>query len=49
MRAWTGVDVVTDSSENRNVDVGVELKEDMKSYPFGFGRRVCPGQYMAHA
>ncbi|KAH6903412.1 cytochrome P450 [Coprinopsis sp. MPI-PUGE-AT-0042] len=26
-----------------------ELKEDMKSFPFGFGRRICPGQYMATA
>lgn len=26
-----------------------QLKEDMKSYSFGFGRRVCPGQHMAAA
>ncbi|KAJ7579273.1 cytochrome P450 [Mycena floridula] len=26
-----------------------KLREDLKSYPFGFGRRVCPGQYMATA
>ncbi|KAG5637609.1 hypothetical protein H0H81_004001 [Sphagnurus paluster] len=25
------------------------LREDLKSYPFGFGRRVCPGQYIATA
>ncbi|KAH9474283.1 Cytochrome P450 monooxygenase 64 [Psilocybe cubensis] len=23
------------------------IKQDLKSYSFGFGRRVCPGQYMA--
>jgi len=26
-----------------------KIKEEMKSYAFGFGRRVCPGQYMATA
>ncbi|RXW20920.1 hypothetical protein EST38_g4940 [Candolleomyces aberdarensis] len=26
-----------------------KLKDDLKSYPFGFGRRVCPGQHMATA
>jgi len=26
-----------------------KIKEELKSYPFGFGRRVCPGQYMATA
>lgn len=25
------------------------LRDDLKSYPFGFGRRVCPGQYIAAA
>ncbi|THV05169.1 cytochrome P450 [Dendrothele bispora CBS 962.96] len=25
------------------------LRDDIKSYPFGFGRRVCPGQHMATA
>jgi len=25
------------------------LRDDLKSYPFGFGRRVCPGQHMATA
>ncbi|KAI4524834.1 cytochrome P450 [Schizophyllum commune] len=25
------------------------LREDMKNYPFGFGRRVCPGSHMATA
>ncbi|KAG5652857.1 hypothetical protein H0H81_003356 [Sphagnurus paluster] len=25
------------------------LREDLRSYPFGFGRRVCPGQYIATA
>ncbi|KAJ3812998.1 cytochrome P450 [Lentinula aff. lateritia] len=27
----------------------VKLRDDLKSYPFGFGRRVCPGQHMATA
>jgi cytochrome P450 len=26
-----------------------KIKEELKSFPFGFGRRVCPGQYMATA
>ncbi|KAJ3769963.1 cytochrome P450 [Lentinula raphanica] len=26
-----------------------KLRDDLKSYPFGFGRRVCPGQHMATA
>ncbi|KAF8148666.1 cytochrome P450 [Crassisporium funariophilum] len=26
-----------------------KIREDMKAYTFGFGRRVCPGQYMASA
>lgn len=26
-----------------------KLKEDLKAYTFGFGRRVCPGQHMATA
>jgi len=25
------------------------IRDDLKAYTFGFGRRVCPGQYMAHA
>ncbi|KAG6828014.1 hypothetical protein H0H87_003076 [Tephrocybe sp. NHM501043] len=25
------------------------LREDLRSYPFGFGRRICPGQYIATA
>ncbi|KAK0201132.1 cytochrome P450 [Desarmillaria ectypa] len=25
------------------------LRDDIRSYPFGFGRRVCPGQYIATA
>ncbi|KIK68536.1 hypothetical protein GYMLUDRAFT_35978 [Collybiopsis luxurians FD-317 M1] len=25
------------------------VRDDLKSYPFGFGRRVCPGQHMATA
>ncbi|KAG5640716.1 hypothetical protein DXG03_007437 [Asterophora parasitica] len=25
------------------------LREDLKSYPFGFGRRVCPGMHIASA
>ncbi|KAF5376907.1 hypothetical protein D9615_007352 [Tricholomella constricta] len=28
---------------------GVRLREDLKSYPFGFGRRVCPGMHIATA
>ncbi|KAE9402946.1 cytochrome P450 [Gymnopus androsaceus JB14] len=35
--------IVTDA------DGRVELRDDLKSYPFGFGRRVCPGQHMATA
>ncbi|KAF9069856.1 cytochrome P450 [Rhodocollybia butyracea] len=27
----------------------MKLRDDLKSYPFGFGRRVCPGQHMATA
>ncbi|KAF5347626.1 hypothetical protein D9756_010668 [Leucocoprinus leucothites] len=26
-----------------------KIKEDLKAYTFGFGRRVCPGQHMATA
>ncbi|KAF8797498.1 cytochrome P450 [Phlegmacium glaucopus] len=26
-----------------------KIKEELKSYSFGFGRRVCPGQHMASA
>ncbi|KXN81394.1 O-methylsterigmatocystin oxidoreductase [Leucoagaricus sp. SymC.cos] len=26
-----------------------KIREDLKSYSFGFGRRVCPGQHMASA
>ncbi|KAK7047097.1 hypothetical protein VNI00_006761 [Paramarasmius palmivorus] len=26
-----------------------KIRDDIKSYPFGFGRRVCPGQHMATA
>jgi len=26
-----------------------KIKEDLKSFSFGFGRRVCPGQHMASA
>ncbi|KAF9262694.1 cytochrome P450 [Marasmius fiardii PR-910] len=26
-----------------------KIREDIKSYPFGFGRRVCPGQWIATA
>ncbi|KAF9560649.1 cytochrome P450 [Agrocybe pediades] len=26
-----------------------KIKEDLRSYSFGFGRRVCPGQHMATA
>ncbi|EEB90301.1 hypothetical protein MPER_11508, partial [Moniliophthora perniciosa FA553] len=26
-----------------------KVRDDIKSYPFGFGRRVCPGQHMATA
>ncbi|KAF5357347.1 hypothetical protein D9758_005923 [Tetrapyrgos nigripes] len=26
-----------------------KVRDDLKSFPFGFGRRVCPGQHMATA
>jgi cytochrome P450 len=26
-----------------------KLRDDMKAYPFGFGRRICPGQHIAVA
>ena len=26
-----------------------QLRDDLKPYTFGFGRRVCPGQYLATA
>ncbi|KAF9033815.1 cytochrome P450 [Panaeolus papilionaceus] len=31
----------------RWLDKDGKLREDVKSYPFGFGRRVCPGLHMA--
>lgn len=33
----------------RWLDAQGQIKEDLKAYTFGFGRRVCPGQHMAHA
>ncbi|KIK53850.1 hypothetical protein GYMLUDRAFT_49144 [Collybiopsis luxurians FD-317 M1] len=33
----------------RDEDGNFRLRDDLKSYPFGFGRRVCPGQHMATA
>ncbi|TRM58193.1 cytochrome P450 [Schizophyllum amplum] len=33
----------------RWLDEEGNLREDMKNYPFGFGRRVCPGSHMATA
>jgi cytochrome P450 len=33
----------------RWIDSNGKLREDLKSYAFGFGRRVCPGQHMANA
>ncbi|KAF5389652.1 hypothetical protein D9757_004118 [Collybiopsis confluens] len=33
----------------KDADGKMSLRDDLKSYPFGFGRRVCPGQHMATA
>lgn len=33
----------------RWIDANGKLRDDMKSYPFGFGRRVCPGLHVAVA
>ncbi|EIW85979.1 cytochrome P450 [Coniophora puteana RWD-64-598 SS2] len=32
----------------RWLDADGKLRSDMKYYPFGFGRRVCPGQHVAN-
>ncbi|KAF8639385.1 hypothetical protein AX17_001541 [Amanita inopinata Kibby_2008] len=33
----------------RWIDEKGRLKEELKAFTFGFGRRICPGQYMASA
>ncbi|KAK7445459.1 hypothetical protein VKT23_014878 [Stygiomarasmius scandens] len=32
----------------RWLDANGKIRKDMESYPYGFGRRICPGQHLAN-